>query len=790
MPGAAEDGQRPQPGDYADLRRVTQDLRAVVHADHDLAILLTEAPWDVPEQVARRLCELTETPRCDVLVRRGERLGLVVSIEGGELESGRIGESWSVNDWIPVEGGPETPRAVALPSAGGRGTQWERLALQRRGCRCMVWAPMMVRGELIGAVEISDSRTRDLSEFVPTVVGLTDLCAHAVDVDATYRTLEHREKAIREIMDLSQEVAQTPELERFAERFALRLMAAVNADCVDLYRVSGGVIRGLVDLTRDGVDTSRSGMILDTAKYPSLERTLIDLTPLAIDDLTDRRLAPEEVERYHAWGYASSLTMPLVSGGTLVGLVELYDDAERDWGREVEFLTGVTQLAAGLFDNAVLVDEVEKRSHLQQSLVDLAASLASAGSLSDLGLVAARHLRDVTDVEDCDVWWLEEGYLRCLASFDSSGEDVRAARQDPGVARHPVDAAALEDRETLVFCALRDPRVTDVERDDWGEFDFRSLPSRFPLIAGDEVVGLIDLFDTRERDYNEVRGFLRSAAHTVAEALQNAHLMESLRHSNAALRELVELSDRLNEEQGLEGLARIVAERLRAILAAEDCDIWTIEGEHMRCLASFDSRGWDEDEIGSERDLAVYEVTVAALAANEPVVVGDLEAVDLPEEEASAYRRWGYRSMVSLPLVVDGRPIGLIDVFDTKVREYSGQLDFIRNVGRMLAGAFEKAMLVERLESGNRDLRLLVDSGLEFGSTLDIDAVIAKVAERILTVSRADMCDVYGVVGEDAEILVSVGESAEQDRTRHALPDGGLLHVHGGEGHAPAGDRP
>ena len=112
-----------------------------------------------------------------------------------------------------------------------------------------------------------------------------------------------------------------PELERFAERFALRLMAAVNADCVDLYRVSGGVIRGLVDLTRDGVDTSRSGMILDTAKYPSLERTLIDLTPLVIDDLTDRRLAPEEVERYHTWGYASSLTMPLVSGGTLVGLV-------------------------------------------------------------------------------------------------------------------------------------------------------------------------------------------------------------------------------------------------------------------------------------------------------------------------------------------------------------------------------------------------------------------------------------------------------------------------------------
>ena len=122
----------------------------------------------------------------------------------------------------------------------------------------------------------------------------------------------------------------------------------------------------------------------------------------------------------------------------------------------------------------------------------------------------------------------------------------------------------------------------------------------------------------------------------------------------------------------------------------------------------------------------------------------------------AAYGRWSYRSMVSLPLVVEGRPIGLIDVFDTKVRDYTSMLDLIRNVGRLLAGAFEKAMLVERLESGNRDLRLLVDSGLEFGATLDVDAVLGTVAERIVAVSEADICDVYGLDGDGVEILVAL----------------------------------
>ena len=170
-------------------------------------------------------------------------------------------------------------------------------------------------------------------------------------------------------------------------------------------------------------------------------------------------------------------------------------------------------------------------------------------------------------------------------------------------------------------------------------------------------------------------------------------------------------------------------ERLRAILAAEDCDIWQVDGGVLRCLASVDSRGWDADEVGSERELAAYEATVAALAANEPMVVGDLDAHG--PERGARWRPTGAGASAAWSRCRwswSGRPIGLIDVFDTRVRDYTVHLDLIRNVGRLLAGSFEKAMLVERLEGGNRDLRLLVDSGMEFGATLDVDAVLRTVA--------------------------------------------------------------
>ena len=50
-----------------------------------------------------------------------------------------------------------------------------------------------------------------------------------------------------------------------------------------------------------------------------------------------------------------------------------------------------------------------------------------------------------------------------------------------------------------------------------------------------------------------------------------------------------------------------------------------------------------------------------------------------------------------------------------------------------------KADLLERLEEGNRELRSLVDAGLEFGATLEVDEVLRTAATRILAVSEADV---------------------------------------------------
>ncbi len=699
--------------------------------------------------------------RCEYIEVRADDGLIVASHDARVGEGGREGSRVPLDDLLPLKTvSPSTP--LAIDRSRAEGDPRRVTALNRRGCQSLLWTPVVTEDVLVGVLELTCSRERDLSAYAQIAEAFARLSGQACASRRLQRSVERHEKTRTELVALSQQAALTHDVEAFVLTLGERLMDAVNADCVDVWRVAGGAVRSVLSITRDGSDEARLGTLMDLEEYPSLRDAMTALEPLVLCDLRDPRLTSRERELYETWGYSSCVSVPLVAGGTVIGLIELYDDAERDWHGDLEFLTSVAQLAAGLFDNALLVDEVQQRETLQHELVGLAEALSPGASTTTIAERAAEHLRRVTSVEDCDIWLLEEGVLRCVVSLDSRGRDMESEGKRLDLASFPSSAAVVAIQEPLFAESLDDPRVSDSERDDLEEYGYRSLVT-LPLAGGTETIGLIDLFDTVERSYDVFRDYLVSAAGTIAGALTNAELLEELRTSNTALRDLVELGDALGEADEPAGLARTVAARLRDALSAENCDIYRIDGDRIVCLASIDSRGLDVDEMGKTLSLADYPDAVSALAANEPVVIGDLDHADIAPTELSTYRKWGYRSMVSMPLVVEGRPIGLIDVFDTRVRDFSDRLDFIRNVGRLLSSAFEEAALLERLEKSNRDLRVLVSSSLDFGASLDHDAVLTAVAERLIEVTAADMCDVYRLDGDDIEILVSVGGERDED---------------------------
>ena len=198
LPEGEPDGGA-HPGDFAELRRQSQDLRSALQTGLDLVALLADDPHDVPAEAARALCDLTGAPRCDVYLGDGETVRLAVSAEAGELDTSREGSTWSTREWAPVEGDPAATRVLCVRASERGLARRALLAMQRRGCRSLAWAPMVLRGELVGALELSDAGERDFSRHADALQGLARVCAGAVAIQRTMDELAHRDKTVREL---------------------------------------------------------------------------------------------------------------------------------------------------------------------------------------------------------------------------------------------------------------------------------------------------------------------------------------------------------------------------------------------------------------------------------------------------------------------------------------------------------------------------------------------------------------------------------------------------------------
>ena len=133
-------------------------------------------------------------------------------------------------------------------------------------------------------------------------------------------------------------------------------------------------------------------------------------------------------------------------------------------------------------------------------------------------------------------------------------------------------------------------------------------------------------------------------------------------------------------------------------IGAADCDIYALQGERLRCVVSADLDGFDETAAGQVLDMERFPATAMAVQSGKAMSVHRLDDPRLTAEERGNLAQYGFESEFCIPLFADDRVIGLIDVFDTRPRDYGEYADFLRAVGQMVAGAVQNALLVSRLE--------------------------------------------------------------------------------------------
>ncbi len=225
-----------------------------------------------------------------------------------------------------------------------------------------------------------------------------------------------------------------------------------------------------------------------------------------------------------------------------------------------------------------------------------------------------------------------------------------------------------------------------------------------PLVAGDETLGVIDVFAERRGLFDaDTREFLATLASLAAQVLRNAVTHEELEQHYREISLLYEIQQEMASTLDYQSVLKLIVHRTKQIFDAAECTIRLLEERDGQLLIRVVASSGPEF-IGPQ------EVPFEESHVDHPVIGGEMiymEDVRVDpqfrwQEEA---RRAGVVSMICAPLVARRRTIGTIRLYTADRREFDlSERKILLAIAGMAAQAIENARLYRQIEEQNRQL--------------------------------------------------------------------------------------
>jgi PAS domain S-box-containing protein len=374
-----------------------------------------------------------------------------------------------------------------------------------------------------------------------------------------------------------------------------------------------------------------------------------------------------------------------------------------DWrGRtasQVVVLRDITQQAEAEAKVADALDD-------QRVLLHSSAVLTSSLDLDEVLLGLAEQLLLVSGCHLCMVheWDKNGDQVRALA------EHARAFWPSAGgdsyrLADYPTTTQVLRSgKPTLITSDMDDPELDLMAESGTSEL------LMVPLRAGHRIVGLVELASVRPGTIGE------SSLQVVETILEEAAsgLTEPLWVNSSAL--LLDIAHLLVRRTG-----------------AQSCTIshWSSEDDTVSTVAEYADLSWTASNGPSTR-LADWPSSVRALVEGKSTIT-HLSDPDGDDEDQRELRRWGGQTVVTLPIMAKGDPIGLVELFDVLEEQTidEGRIRLWRALVDQAAIAIENARLHAQAQAQLTMQMVLREAVAQISSALDLQTVVARIAEQI-----------------------------------------------------------